>query len=108
MAHQVIHNFAVYIPGLLEIGDLDELLGLIAPRPFLMIAGEQDPNFPIKGVHDVAKVMHARYETMDCPDAFEVYVHPGGHSFETAQQEVAFAFLDHWLLNANSAGGGQP
>ena len=108
MAHQVIHNFAVYIPGLLEISDLDEFLTLIAPRPFLMIAGEQDPNFPIEGVHDVAKAMRARYETLGCPDAFEVYIHPGGHPFETSQQEAALTFLDRWLRNVNSgAGGGQ-
>ena len=100
MAHQVIHNYAVYIPGLLQIADLDELCGLIALRPFLMIAGEQDPNFPLEGVQDVERAMRARYREYGRPEAFEAVIHPGGHSFELDQQAQAIAFLDSWLKNS--------
>ena len=99
MAHQVIHNYAVYIPGLLQVADLDALCSLIAPRPFLMIAGKQDPNFPLEGVRDVERAMRDRYQEYGRPEAFAALIHPGGHSFEPDQQTRAITFLDRWLQN---------
>src|SRR6266545_1028971 len=40
------HNFALYVPGLLELCDADSLLAEIAPRAFLLTAGEHDAIFP--------------------------------------------------------------
>ena len=44
------HGFATYVPGILEVCDLDALVGALAPRAFLLTAGETDPLFPIDGV----------------------------------------------------------
>jgi len=40
------HGFATYVPGILEVCDLDALVGALAPRAFLLTAGETDPLFP--------------------------------------------------------------
>lgn len=95
---QVIHNFGVYIPGLLQIADMDRLLSHLAPRPFLLIAGERDQNFPVEGVQDVVSAMRENYEKTGArPGAFEWHIHPGGHPFEEVQQEKMLTFLGKWL-----------
>src|SRR4051812_14867870 len=48
------HNYALYLPGLLELCDTDALLAEIAPRAFLLTAGEHDALFPIDGVRALA------------------------------------------------------
>ncbi len=39
-----------YIPGILRLGEMYDIAGLIAPRPFCAIAGDQDEIFPIAEV----------------------------------------------------------
>ncbi|HCQ04979.1 MAG TPA: hypothetical protein DIT99_31860, partial [Candidatus Latescibacteria bacterium] len=36
-----------YVPGILRFGEMYDVAGLIAPRPFNAIAGRDDPIFPI-------------------------------------------------------------
>src|SRR5688500_6588601 len=43
------HNFAAYLPGLGERGDMGDVLALVAPRPFLVVAGRADRIFPVDG-----------------------------------------------------------
>ncbi len=97
IAGQVVHNLAVYLPGLLAAGDLDQLLAGLAPRPLMVIAGERDPNFPLEGVRALARALGQAYGAAGAPGALAVEVHPGGHPFETGQQELAAQFLDRWL-----------
>ena len=94
----VIHNFSCYAPGLVQkVGDLDQLLRAVSPRPFMIIAGEQDDNFPVDGVRQVAKALEARYVASGAEDAFAVHIHSGSHLFGEAQQAEAMAFLQRWL-----------
>jgi dienelactone hydrolase len=44
------HCTCNFIPGLLTIGEIDDLVGLIMPRPMLVEAGTYDPIFPIESV----------------------------------------------------------
>lgn len=97
---QVIHNYGVYLPGLLPNGDLDDLCAQIAPRPFMMIAGEKDPNFPLEGVRSIERKMREQYIKQGAEQALEVLIHPGGHPFEIEQQDMAWRFLQKWLCSA--------
>jgi hypothetical protein len=40
------HCFCNFVPGLLRLGELNDLAGLIAPRPCLVEAGSRDQYFP--------------------------------------------------------------
>jgi dienelactone hydrolase len=94
---KVIHNYAVYIPGLLRLGDLDSLLTGIAPRPFMIIAGKRDPNFPADGVQCIIDSLKRSYTQSGAPQAFQAFVHSGGHPFELEHQDQAIEFLDKFL-----------
>jgi dienelactone hydrolase len=44
------HCTCNFVPGLLTIGELTDVVGLITPRPLLVEAGTRDPIFPIGAV----------------------------------------------------------
>jgi fermentation-respiration switch protein FrsA (DUF1100 family) len=44
------HCTCNFVPGLLNIGEMEDLAGLILPRPLLVEAGTRDPIFPIRSV----------------------------------------------------------
>lgn len=91
------HNLAMYVPDLLAVGDVDVLLADIAPRAFLLTAGEQDSIFPIDGVRALAATAQEAYARAGVPDRFRAIIFPGGHSFPDEVKAEAYAFLDHWL-----------
>jgi dienelactone hydrolase len=94
----ILHNFALYVPGILRYGDLDKVLGLVAPRPFLALAGSGDPLFPLEGVQ--ATVREARRAYGKARDRLRLEVFPGGHAFAVAMREAAYAWFDRWLKPA--------
>jgi dienelactone hydrolase len=91
------HNFALYVPGLLELCDLDALVAEIAPRAFLLSAGEQDTIFPIDGVRALAVSAEAAYAERGVPERFRAIIFPAGHSFPDHVKAEAYALLDRWL-----------
>lgn len=97
LKRHVVHNFACYMPGLMEAGDLDELLKQIAPRPFLIIAGEEDPNFPPEGVRAIVRELGREYQKQEASQALEAHILPGGHFFDDQRQSLAIQFLARWL-----------
>lgn len=92
----ILHNFAAYVPGLLRYGDLDRVLGLVAPRPFLVLAGSGDPLFPLEGVQ--ASVRDARRAYAKAKDRLHLDVFPAGHGFPQPVREAAYAWFDRWLM----------
>jgi dienelactone hydrolase len=91
------HNFAAYVPGMLQLCDTDALVASLAPRPFLLTAGESDPIFPIDGVCTLVTIAQQAYTDADVPDHFRAVIFPGGHSFPEDVKAEAYAFLDQWL-----------
>jgi dienelactone hydrolase len=91
------HGFATYVPGLLTVCDLDWLTAAVAPRAFLVTAGERDPLFPIDGVRAVVTAARREYEAAGVPERFEALLFPGGHSFPEEVKAHAYAFVDRWL-----------
>lgn len=92
------HNFAAYVPGLLRYGDLDRVLALVAPRPFLALAGSEDLIFPMAGVRTT--VRQARLAYAPARNRLRLDVFSGGHAFSRPMRDVAYAWLDHWLRPA--------
>ncbi len=91
------HNFALYVPGLLELCDMDALVAGIAPRAFLLTAGEADSIFPIDGVRAIVARAEAVYAEAGVPEAFRPVLFPGGHGFPAEVKAEVFAFLDTML-----------
>ena len=91
------HGFAMYVPGILEICDLDTLVAALSPRAFLLTAGETDPLFPIDGVHSIVEKALHQYTQAGVPERFEAIIFPAGHSFPHDVKAAVYGFLDHWL-----------
>ncbi|MBI2114570.1 MAG: dienelactone hydrolase family protein [candidate division NC10 bacterium] len=92
----ILHNFAAYVPGLLRYGDLDRVLGLVAPRPFLVLAGSVDPLYPLEGVQ--ATMRGARRVYTGVKDRLRLDVFPASHGFPAPMREAAYAWFDRWLV----------
>ena len=95
-ASSLLHNLALYVPGILRYGDLDRVLALVAPRPFLALAASQDPIFPLEGVQST--VQGARRAYARVRPRLKLEVLPGGHAFSAPAREAAYAWLDQWLM----------
>lgn len=91
------HNFAAYVPDMLAVGDTDALVAELAPRPFLLTAGENDAIFPIDGVHAVVERARRIYGQQNEAERFQAILFPGGHSFPAEVKMRAYEFLDRWL-----------
>ncbi|WP_338555040.1 alpha/beta hydrolase family protein [Paenibacillus sp. KS-LC4] len=74
--HHCIDN---YTPGLLAHAELPELIGLIAPRPLFLEAGQNDPIFPIEGFKKAAAELQAIYEREGAPEQLQCDIFPGIH-----------------------------
>jgi dienelactone hydrolase len=102
--HGLLHNFAASVPGLLEVGDIDQLAASIAPTPFMMTAGTSDPIFPIEGVRTIAKAATLAYERAGHADAFRFVEFEGAHAFAEPLRKEAYAWLERWLSSAAPRG----
>jgi hypothetical protein len=70
-----------YVPGLLRLGEMWDVAGLIAPRPFRAIAGRTDPIFPLVSVRESFARLKAIYEVAGAADQCELYVGEGSHRY---------------------------
>ena len=70
-----------YVPGILRLGEMYDVAGLIAPRPFLAVAGRDDPIFPIEHVRFAFEKLRRVYEAAGAPGNCELYVGEGGHRY---------------------------
>ena len=70
-----------YVPGLLRLGEMYDVAGLIAPRPFCAIAGRDDPIFPIKHVISAFDRLKGIYEVAGAADKCEFSIGEGGHRY---------------------------
>ena len=93
----ISHNFAAYLPGMLKIGDLDEIFSLIFPRALMIIAGEKDPLFPVEGVSQMIRLLARIYQSAKVPEKFKFLIHPKGHCFPAKMRELAYTWLKRWL-----------
>lgn len=74
-----------YAPGVLNLCEMYDIAGLIAPRPLLVIAGAEDRIFPIEGVKIAYEKLQAIYGASGAGDKLELYVGPEGHRYYKAR-----------------------
>ena len=83
-----------YVPGILQLGEMHDVAGLIAPRPFCAIAGKADEIFPIDHVRTSFERLRAVYDAAGAGERCELYVGDGGHRFYSAG---AWPFVRKWF-----------
>jgi len=56
-------------------------MGCFAPRPVVVVAGKQDPIFPIAGVRKAVKQLRRIYAAAGAEDRVHFVIGPEGHRF---------------------------
>jgi len=75
------HCACNYIPNIARYFDMCDLSVLIAPRPFIIVAGQEDPIFPIEGVQKTFDVVKKIYKKANAEDNCKLVIGDGGHRF---------------------------
>ncbi len=70
-----------YIPGILRHAEMWDVAGLIAPRPFLAVAGTEDPIFPVDAVRASFAHLLEIYEAAGASAWCRLSVNEGGHRY---------------------------
>lgn len=94
---RVTHNFALYVPDLLTVGDMEDVLAAIASTPLLVTHGRDDHIFPPDSVRTLADTVSNAYYDAGAPERFETLFFDGGHEFPTHVRSSAYDWLDRWL-----------
>ena len=90
----IFHCDCNYVPGLLRLGEMYDVAGLIAPRPFCAIAGVQDEIFPIDQVRLAYQRLLAIYSAAGAQDRCQLYEGAGGHRY---YKDGAWPFMRQFL-----------
>jgi hypothetical protein len=70
-----------YVPGILRLGEMYDVAGLTAPRPFCAIAGKKDEIFPIRHVRTAFERLKQIYRVAGVEDRCELHVGKEGHRY---------------------------
>lgn len=89
-----IHCDCNYLPGILQVAEMEDLAALIAPRPLLIENGTEDPIFPVAATEVAAEQVARVYALSGVPERFDMDIFPGGHRFSGNK---AFAWFDRRL-----------
>ncbi|MDD9268278.1 alpha/beta hydrolase family protein [Paenibacillus sp. GCM10023248] len=74
--HHCVDN---YIPGLSALAEMPDLLGLIAPKPLLLEAGDKDPIFPVHAALEAYEKVQSVYELLGVKEKVELDLFDGPH-----------------------------
>jgi cephalosporin-C deacetylase-like acetyl esterase len=92
----ISHCTCNHVPHTAEYFDMGDLAGLIAPRPLVVVNGNQDQIFPLEGaVKQFAKTKEI-YQALGAGDKCVHVIAQGGHGFYPAPAWDAFTALTGW------------
>lgn len=87
------HMWGRYAEGVDEI----DLVCAAAPRPVLLMAGQQDEVFRIGDTRVLAEEARSFYERAGVAERLEFFADTGGHGYSLAQARQFVRFLHRWL-----------
>jgi hypothetical protein len=83
-----------YVPGILELAEMGDIAGLIAPRPFCALHGREDQIFPVAFAHEQFETVRRAYELHHASYACRLSIHPDGHAY---QNTISRSWFVEWL-----------
>jgi dienelactone hydrolase len=86
------------IPGILDQFDCPSMIRLFAPRPLLILSGDQDPNNPLGGAKVAFAAAEESYRAAGARDHLKIMLAPGvGHKVTEEQHKAALDWFVSWL-----------
>jgi dienelactone hydrolase len=77
----IFHCVCNYVPGLLQVAEMADVCGLVAPRPLVIVSGEADGIFPIGPARAEFERLREIYRAAGAPQRCHHVVGNGGHRF---------------------------
>ena len=77
----IYHCADNYVPGLLRYAEMADVMGLFAPRPVVVVCGQEDPIFPVQGVRRAFSELRKIYLAAGGAENCHLVVGEGGHRF---------------------------
>jgi dienelactone hydrolase len=76
------HGIYYFVPGMLKHFDTEAVMGLIAPRPFLVLTGDSDAGSPLTGIRVLENKLETVFTLYDKKENFKSIVYENtGHVF---------------------------
>ncbi len=91
------HGIYYYVPGILQVADVGEIVSLIAPRPFLSLSGEEDEGSPLPGVRGVHREAGRIYRLLGARRNLVRRLYPAAHEFTGAMLKDTLAWFERHL-----------
>jgi dienelactone hydrolase len=88
------HCIDNYVPGILNVVEMYDLAGLIAPRGLFVESGTRDPIFPVEATRTAIAKAQRIYDVFAARERMGHEIFEGDHEFHGTG---AFEFLKHWL-----------
>jgi dienelactone hydrolase len=70
-----------YVPGIMCAGEMYDVAGLIAPRPFMAVTGREDEIFPYPAVEKAFSELKKIYHVMGASELCRLSTGEGGHRY---------------------------
>ncbi len=90
----VRHCLCNFVPGIARAAEMEDIAGLVAPRPILFETGTQDPIFPTRATQQAYQRLQKIYSVFESAQHLDIDVFEGEHAWSGAK---AYNWLDQWL-----------
>ena len=92
------HGIYYFVPGVFAHFDTEAIYSLVAPRPMLMLSGDQDGGAPTDGIVVLEKKLGSVYRLYDKEDHFRSVLYKGtGHEYLPEMKEEMVRWFEKHL-----------
>ena len=81
----IYHCTCNYVPGLYNVADMADVLGLFAPKPVVVVNGKEDEIFPIKATRKAFRQLQRIYDGCGAKENCHLVVGGEGHRYYAEQ-----------------------
>jgi dienelactone hydrolase len=93
-----MHGIYYFVPGIFRHFDTEAIYSLVAPRPMLMLSGDQDGGAPTDGIEVLEKKLAAVYKMYAKDDQFRSVVYKNtGHEYLPEMKEEMTRWFERFL-----------
>lgn len=92
------HGIYYFVPGVFKHFDAEAIYALVAPRPMLMLSGDQDGGAPTDGILVLEKKLDMVYRLYGQPDNFRSVIYSNtGHEYLPEMRDAMAAWFEKHL-----------
>lgn len=93
-----MHGIYYFVPGLLEHFDTEAIYSLVAPRPMLMLSGDQDGGAPVSGIEILERKLGEMYRLYNVPQQFRSVIYANtGHEYLPEMKDEMLKWFETYL-----------